>query len=184
MRSQDFLAVHRDTRPNLCTFAEDVEKDTTLTESPNAHTPSIPIIVHHSLNYNLSMYALSHGQPITSIHFTVVYRVAGYFNGVLIFIIVMVNPAVTTFSTHKNFHPLKFPPTLQCCLHMLKFGPATFRRGSFLLLAPHWQCPWSTGSLLKLSHMWWLRKWTEKWKRQKHNQKMGPVPLTHHGSEG
>ena len=141
MRSQDFLAVHRDTRPNLCTFAEDVEKDTTLTESPNAHTPSIPIIVHyiqHSLNYNLSMYALSHGQPIASIHFTVVYCVAGYFNGVLIFIIFVVNPAVMTFSTHKNFYPLKFSPTLQRCLHMLKFGPATFRHGSFLhILAPH-----------------------------------------------
>ena len=57
------------------------------------------------------MHALSHGQPIASNHFTVVYHVAGYFNGVLIFIIFVVNPAITTFSTHKNFHPQKFPPT-------------------------------------------------------------------------
>ena len=40
------------------------------------------------------------------------YRITGYFCGVLIFVIFVVNPSVTKFSTHKIF-----PPTLQLCLH-------------------------------------------------------------------
>ena len=50
------------------------------------------------------------------------YRIAGYFRGVLIFIIFVVNPGVTKFSTHEIFHPRNFPP-LQLCQQVLTFGP-------------------------------------------------------------
>ena len=42
----------------------------------------------------------------------------------------MVHLGVTKFSTHENF-----PHTVYRCLHVLKFGLATFCYGSFSLLA-------------------------------------------------
>ena len=80
---------------------------------------------------------------------------------------------VTKFSTHENL-PSRF-------LHMLKFsGPAMFCYGSFcytrasLTVSLIHRVPF----LSKLSRVWWLRKWTENCRRQKHNQKKtGPVPL-------
>ena len=56
------------------------------------------------------------------------YRMAGNFCGVLIFVIFVVNPGVTKFSTHEIFH-LHF-------LHMLKFGPAICVMALFRYLRP------------------------------------------------
>ena len=53
------------------------------------------------------------------------YRIAVYLRGVLTFVIFEVHPGVTKFSTHEIYG------TLYRCLHVLKFGPATFCHDSF-----------------------------------------------------
>ena len=73
-------------------------------------------------------------------HVTVnmVYRIAGYFRGVLSFVIFVVHPGVTKFSTHGTFH------TLCSAVNMfsnLRFVMALFR---------YLQCPWSTESPISM----------------------------------
>ena len=77
---------------------------------------------------------------------------------------------------HEIFYPRKFSTPCVALSARAQFGPAMFCYGSFSLLAVplvH-QVPF-----LKLSR---VRKWTEKSRRQMHDQKKtGPVPLVQRG---
>ena len=82
------------------------------------------------------------------------YHTAGYFRGVLIFVIFVIIPGVTKFSTHETFHPRNFTLALQ--LHLRLRANSSDQATFFIALLIEWLCPlYSQGCLWRThSHQW------------------------------